>query len=112
MNGIDVAKELIKKNPNQRIIFISAFSKSVLKNMIEDAKKIEVIQKPFHISDLIQLIEKRKMYDELELLIKEERKISLESEDNISIEQTSNLFRILSELSHLNNNNDNKENDK
>lgn len=74
--------------------------------MIEDAKKIEVIQKPFHISDLIQLIEKRKMYDELELLIKEERKIS--SQDNISIEQTSNLFRILSELNHLNNN---KEND-
>lgn len=46
------------------------------------------------------------MYDELELLIKEERKIS--SQDNISIEQTSNLFRILSELNHLNNN---KEND-
>jgi DNA-binding response OmpR family regulator len=99
IDGISVAKELIKKAPDQRIIFISAFSKSLLKNMI-DAKKIEVIQKPFQISELIQLIEERKMHDELELLIKEEKNIS--SQDTISIEQTSNLFRILNELKQLN----------
>ncbi|MFQ5969568.1 MAG: response regulator [Nitrososphaerales archaeon] len=58
MNGMEVAKEILKLNPKQRIIFASAFVRELL---LESAKElnqpVEFIQKPFKLGAIVDTIE-------------------------------------------------------
>ncbi len=66
MNGLDAAKEILKLNPSQRIIFASAYVKETLVDSIKSLKQIvELLQKPFRLQDLIDTIEDKDIYDEL-----------------------------------------------
>ena len=68
-NGLEVAKEIISIVPNQRIIFASAFVENTLQESIKTLKKIvELMQKPFALQALVDTIEDKEIYRELEKL--------------------------------------------
>ena len=69
INGIEVAKEILAVNPHQRIIFASAYVKDTVIDKIKNLKHLkESIQKPFGMQKLIDLIEDKKIYEELQRL--------------------------------------------
>ncbi len=69
MNGLEVAKEILNTNPDQRIIFASAYVKETLEESIRELKQVvELLQKPFDIDILIDQIEDKEVYDGLKML--------------------------------------------
>ena len=68
-NGLDVAKEILSIVPKQRIIFASAYVENTLKDSIKNLKQIvETLQKPFALQALVDTIEDKEIYQELEKL--------------------------------------------
>ncbi len=68
-NGLDVAKEIISIVPKQRIIFASGYVENTLQDSIKTLKKIvELMQKPFSLQALVDTIEDKEIYRELEKL--------------------------------------------
>lgn len=69
MNGMDVAKEILAVNPHQRIIFASAYVKETLQESVKQLKQIvELMQKPFMLSQLVDTVEDKQVYEELKNL--------------------------------------------
>jgi DNA-binding NtrC family response regulator len=67
INGIEVAKEIIKINPKQRIIISSAHSREALFHSIKEIEKpVELVQKPFDLHTFIDTIENKLFYSELQ----------------------------------------------
>ncbi|HWP78090.1 MAG: response regulator [Thermoproteota archaeon] len=57
-SGVEVAKEILDKRPNQRIIFASAYDiNSLLKAPGTMAESVEVLQKPFSLNAMINRIQ-------------------------------------------------------
>src|SRR5919197_3244581 len=53
-DGIEVAKEILEFNPNQRIIFASAYVKETLVDAVKHLKEVvELMQKPFDANALV-----------------------------------------------------------
>lgn len=68
-NGLEVAKEILSLVPKQRIIFASAYVEETLKDSIKNLKQIvELLQKPFELKVLLDTIEDKEIYQELEEL--------------------------------------------
>lgn len=56
-NGKEVADEILKTNPNQRIIFASAYALGTDKEISEEFKQsVEFLQKPFSLSKLVRQV--------------------------------------------------------
>lgn len=69
MNGLEVAKEILLICPKQRIIFASAYVQETLVDSIKNLKQIvELLQKPFGLKALVDTIEDKQIYEELEKL--------------------------------------------
>ena len=69
-NGMEVAKEIFEINPDQRIIFASAYVKETLENSVKQLKRVvELLQKPFEIQAFIDTIEDRQVYEELKKIM-------------------------------------------
>jgi len=67
INGIEVAKEIIKINPKQRIIICSAHSRESLFHAIKEIEKpVELVQKPFDLHTFIDTLENKLLYSELQ----------------------------------------------
>ena len=68
-NGMDVAAEILSKCPEQRILFASAYVEETLKESIKNLKQIvELLQKPFSLNTMLNIIEDTSAYKELEKL--------------------------------------------
>ena len=68
-NGLEAAKEIISLNPSQRIIFASAYIQDTVMDSVKVLGKIlEVIKKPFPLSELVDQIENKEIFSELEKL--------------------------------------------
>jgi len=68
-NGMDVASEILSKCPDQRILFASAYVEDTLKESIKTLKQIvELLQKPFSLQTMLNIIEDTSTYIELEKL--------------------------------------------
>lgn len=66
-DGLETAKLILAKNPNERIIFASAYVKETLLESIKHLGQIvELLQKPFEISELVDVVEDSHIYKELE----------------------------------------------
>ena len=66
MNGMEVAKEILNANPNQRIIFASAYVKETLENSVKELKQVvELLQKPFALKQLTDTVEDTLAFEEL-----------------------------------------------
>ncbi len=73
LNGIEVAKEIIKINPRQRIIISSAHSREALFHSRKELEKlVELVQEPFDLHTLIDTLENRLFYSELQSLNQDE----------------------------------------
>jgi CheY-like chemotaxis protein len=69
MNGMDAAKEILAVNPHQRIIFASAYVTLLLLESVKQLKQIvELMQKPFTLSQLVDTVEDKEVYEELKSL--------------------------------------------
>src|SRR2546422_11188225 len=66
---MEVAKEILAINPHQRVIIASAFVKETLFDSIKNLMLVvEVIQKPFQVNTLVDTIEDKEIYSELQNL--------------------------------------------
>ena len=69
LNGIQVAKEIIRLNPEQRVLLATAVLKETLADSIRDIRRIiEMIQKPFEPESLVQLLEDKSILAKLQKL--------------------------------------------
>lgn len=57
-DGMTVAKEIRMMNPNQRIIFASAYLKEALIDSMKDLHGVEFIEKPFELEELVETVER------------------------------------------------------
>jgi len=65
-DGIEVAKEILNENPNQRIIFASAYVKDTLIDSVKQLNRIvEIMEKPFPISVFAEIVEDEKIMLEM-----------------------------------------------
>jgi CheY-like chemotaxis protein len=69
-DGLQVAKEILEVNPDQRIIFASAYVKETLAESVKELKRVvELIQKPFSLSALVDTLEDKDAYQGLSQLV-------------------------------------------
>ena len=86
-DGMEVAKEIFEINPDQRIIFASAYVKETLENSVKQLKRVvELLQKPFEIQTFIDTIEDRQIYEELKKIM---INIRVMDDNNASSEENS-----------------------
>jgi DNA-binding response OmpR family regulator len=96
MDGMEVAKRILKINPSQRIIFASAYVKETLEDAVKQLKQpVELLQKPFEPEVLVDMIEDTHAYEGLKSLITSIRGFDL---DNPSPDQIRELFESLRKL--------------
>lgn len=62
MDGIDVANEIQRVNPKQRIIFITGHGTDVVKKLKTLKEEVEVMNKPFTLHALVVQIEGRSLH--------------------------------------------------
>jgi CheY-like chemotaxis protein len=92
-NGLQVAKEIFELNPDQRIIFASAYAKDTLIDSVRHLKRVvELLQKPFGLQQLIDTVEDKEAYEALNNLIVNIRSIK---DPNPSNEEVKKLFENL-----------------
>jgi CheY-like chemotaxis protein len=69
MDGYETAKRILKVNPNQRIIFASAFGRETLESTIKNVGIVaEILQKPFDLDVLVDSVEDQFIYSKLQAL--------------------------------------------
>jgi CheY-like chemotaxis protein len=69
-DGLQAAKEILDLNPEQRIIFASAYVKETLTESVKELKRVvELMQKPFSISALVDIVENKEAYEGLKQLM-------------------------------------------
>ena len=69
ISGMDVAKEILAVNPRQRIVFSSGYVKKTLLDSIQELNQpLEVLSKPFGTQTLIDAVEDKEIYAELQKL--------------------------------------------
>ncbi len=56
MNGVQATKEIMKMNPKQKVIFVSA--DVLVEKEARDAGAVEFLPKPFRMDDLIEKMQK------------------------------------------------------
>ena len=92
-DGLQVAKEILEINPEQRIIFASAYVVETLTESIKELKKVvELLQKPFSISTLVDTVENKEAYEGLKILMYTARDIIGDFDNNPSSDQIKELF--------------------
>ncbi len=95
-SGVEVAKEILKVNPNQRILFSSAYSRETLVNELKELNRaMVVIQKPFRISAFVSTVEDKEIPAELEKINVKVRAVSDLHKSN---EELSMMLRTLSRI--------------
>jgi CheY-like chemotaxis protein len=71
INGIEVGKEILAVNPRQRIIFASAYlltEESLIEPMKGIKHDVEILHKPFTQQALVDKVENKEIYSELQKL--------------------------------------------
>lgn len=101
-DGMEVAREILDLNPDQRIIFASAYVQETLENSVKQLKRVvELLQKPFEIQALIDTIEDKEVYHELKKIMMKIRSFEQDGSslqrgsDDPSREQIRDMFECL-----------------
>jgi hypothetical protein len=100
---MEVAKEILTINPDQRIIFASAYVKETLENSVKDLRRVvELLQKPFEIQAFIDTLEDKQVYEELKKIMINIRTIDDDNPSSIdsdtSRERMRDLFECLRKI--------------
>ena len=97
-NGLNVAKEILSLNKNQRIIFASAWPQRIFKEYIETLKCfIEILQKPFEKDIFIKMVRDTFVYDTLKKVVEDMRRNGINPNKPDS-GNYANLFELLWKL--------------
>lgn len=89
MTGLQAAVEILKINPQQRIIFASGYlEKTLLESLTKLNKAIEVIEKPFSMEALINMIDQTTLFEKLE-------KININQEEKDISEKLSDAMLLM-----------------
>ena len=92
-DGMEVAKEILQLNPQQRIIFASAYVRDTLEDAVKELKQVvELMQKPFDTEVLVDTIEDREVRDGIKKLMTNLRLPSQENEPELWLEQITDLL--------------------
>ena len=92
-DGLQAAKEILDINPEQRIIFASAYVRETLVESVKELKRVvELMQKPFTMSALVDTVENREAYEGLKSLMATARDIIKDSDNNPSSDKIRELF--------------------
>jgi len=76
IDGLGVAREILKLKPDQRIIFASAYTEETLADSVRQLKMfVELLQKPFEPDVLIEIIEGNRIYEDLKAAAKDRKKL-------------------------------------
>lgn len=95
-DGMEVAKEILELNPEQRLIFASAYVKETLVDAIKELKQVvELMQKPFTADVLADMIEDKEIYSGLKALMVNVREIK---DSNPTHQQIKDLFEGLRKI--------------
>jgi CheY-like chemotaxis protein len=98
-DGLEVAKEILSLNPSQRIIFASAYVKETLKESVKELRQVvELMQKPFLPSALVDVLEDTDAYPELKKLFVNVRKMSDIDFENPTPDQIRDIFEGLKKI--------------
>ena len=100
-DGLQAAKEIFDLNPNQRIIFASAYVQETLEESVKKLKRVvELLQKPFEIDILVNTIECKEAYEGLKKLMVEIKKIVSDktNDGDLTREQIKELFESLRKI--------------
>lgn len=93
-DGLDVAKEILSSNPNQRIIFASAYLKdALLESLSSLGQVVELLHKPFDLDILTNTVEDTTLKDKMERMIH----VIEPLKNNLSENQVTELFKLLTE---------------
>jgi DNA-binding response OmpR family regulator len=96
-DGKEVAKEIIRLNPQQRIIFASAFVKETLMDSVRELNQVtELIQKPFEPDVLVDLVENVQSAR----LVRNLRALAGQINDKHNTESADKQIRVLLETLH------------
>lgn len=88
-DGMEVAREILDLNPDQRIIFASAYVEETLENSVKQLKRVvELLQKPFAMQDFVDTIEDKQAYKELKRIMINIR--SIDQNNSSSTQESSN----------------------
>ena len=69
LDGLGAAREILNLCPEQRIIFASAYVAETLRESAKDLHQIvELLQKPFGLDYLVEIVEDTEVYSQLEAL--------------------------------------------
>src|SRR5215204_2983235 len=70
-DGLHVAKEILELNPEQRIIFASAYVRETLEDSVKELKTVvELMQKPFDSDVLVDTIEDKEAQEGVKILMR------------------------------------------
>lgn len=65
-DGLETARGIIKLCPKQRMIFASAYVRETLRKSTEELHQVvELLQKPFDLSYLVEVVERTDVYNQL-----------------------------------------------
>lgn len=93
-DGLGVAKEIFSINPNQRIIFASAYLKDVLLESLSSlGQVVELLHKPFDLDVLTNTVEDTSMKDKMERMIH----VIEPLKNNLSEKQVVDLLKLITE---------------
>jgi CheY-like chemotaxis protein len=96
-NGLEVAKQILKLNPKQRIIFASAYVRETLEDSVKQLKKVvELMQKPFKADALVDTIEDKEIYEGVKRLMANVKQI--EDPTNPTSKQIMDLFKVVKQV--------------
>jgi CheY-like chemotaxis protein len=96
LDGMQVAKQILATNPHQRIIFASAYAREALVESIKELRQVvELIQKPFELDRLSDILEGKEIFIQLKELNVKVREIK---ELNPSHEQIKDLLEGLNKI--------------
>jgi CheY-like chemotaxis protein len=90
LDGLEAAREILKLCPEQRIIFASAYVAETLRESARDLHQIvELLQKPFGLDYLVEIVEDTDVYRQLALLNVKVRELK---NHNLSLSQLVDLL--------------------
>jgi hypothetical protein len=97
-NGLNVAKDILSLNKEQRIIFASAWPQKIFNDYIETLKCfIEILQKPFEKDIFIKMVQDTFVFDTLKKVV-ENMRSNYRDPNRPNTENYVSLFELLWKL--------------
>ncbi|MEW5839548.1 response regulator [Nitrososphaera sp.] len=94
MDGLEAARQILAMNPQQRIIFASAFVRETLRDSVKQLDQVvELIQKPFEPKVLVDLIEDTSILKELQEINKMVAEMNGSKSDEVQIDELLSILK-------------------